>query len=82
MPRFTSCNAKTVHSNVNGLATCGPEVFFLALDPKTKPRGSLKHYFNSTAQKVNSRREAGLDALVDYLSEDQAPIVLADKGAG
>ena len=54
----------------------------LDLDTENKARGSLKHYFSTTAHKVNIHTEAGLDAFVDYLSDDQAPVVLADMGAG
>lgn len=54
----------------------------LDLDTENKARGSLKHYFNETAHKVNIHTEAGLDAFVDYLSDGAAPIVLADMGAG
>src|SRR5450432_1437360 len=49
----------------------------LDLDTENKARGSLKHYFNETARKVNINTEAGLDAFVDCLSDDAAPIVLA-----
>jgi hypothetical protein len=53
----------------------------LDLDTENKSRGSLKHYFNGAAQKVNIHTAAGLDAFIDYLS-DGAPVVLADMGAG
>jgi MinD-like ATPase involved in chromosome partitioning or flagellar assembly len=54
----------------------------LDLDTENKARGSLKHYFSSTAHKVNIHTEAGLDAFVDYLSDDAAPVILADMGSG
>jgi hypothetical protein len=54
----------------------------LDLDTENKSRGSLKHYFHQKAHKVNIHTEVGLDAFVDRLSDDAAPIVLADMGAG
>jgi MinD-like ATPase involved in chromosome partitioning or flagellar assembly len=53
----------------------------LDLDTENKSRGSLKHYFNGAARKVNIHTPAGLDAFVDHLA-DGAPIILADMGAG
>lgn len=53
----------------------------LDLDIENKARGSLKHYFNGAARKVNIHTPAGLDAFIDYLDEG-APIILADMGAG
>lgn len=53
----------------------------LDLDTENKARGSLKHYFNGTARKVNIHTPAGLDAFIDHLS-DGAPVILADMGAG
>ena len=53
----------------------------LDLDTENKARGSLKHYLNGAARKVNIHTPAGLDAFIDYLAEG-APIVLADMGAG
>ena len=53
----------------------------LDLDTENKSRGSLKHYFNGVARKVNIHTPAGLDAFIDHLSEG-APVVLADMGAG
>ena len=53
----------------------------LDLDTENKSRGSLKHYFNGAARKVNIHTPAGLDAFIDHLSEG-APVVLADMGAG
>ena len=52
----------------------------LDLDTENKARGSLKHYFNGAARKVNIHTAAGLDAFIDHLS-DGDPIVLADMGA-
>ena len=53
----------------------------LDLDTENKSRGSLKHYFNGLARKINIHTEAGLDMFIDCLS-DGAPVVLADMGAG
>jgi hypothetical protein len=53
----------------------------LDLDTENKARGSLKHYFNGAARKVNIHTPAGLDAFVDDLAHG-APIILADMGAG
>lgn len=53
----------------------------LDLDTENKARGSLKHYFNGAARKVNIHTPAGLDAFVDHLSAG-APVILADMGAG
>jgi len=53
----------------------------LDLDTENKARGSLKHYFNGAARKINIHTPAGLDAFIDYLDEG-APIILADMGAG
>lgn len=53
----------------------------LDLDVENKSRGSLKHYFEGAATKVNIHTPAGLDAFIDSL--DQGPkIILADMGAG
>lgn len=56
-------------------------VTLLDLDTENKARGSLQHYFDGDAHKVNIHTPAGLDAFIDYLA-DGAPIVLADMGAG
>lgn len=56
------------------------QVKLLDLDTENKARGSLKHYFDSAVAKVNIHTAAGLDAFVDYLSDD-SPIILADMGA-
>jgi hypothetical protein len=53
----------------------------LDLDTENKSRGSLKHYFNGLARKINIHTDAGLDMFIDCLSEG-APVVLADMGAG
>ncbi len=53
----------------------------LDLDTENKSRGSLKHYFNGLARKINIHTEAGLDAFIDCLAEG-TPVVLADMGAG
>jgi hypothetical protein len=53
----------------------------LDLDTENKARGSLKHYFNGAARKVNIHTPAGLDTFIDHLA-DGAPVILADLGAG
>ena len=53
----------------------------LDLDTENKSRGSLKHYFDGLARKINIHTEAGLDTFIDCLAEG-APVVLADMGAG
>src|ERR1700690_3534559 len=53
----------------------------LDLDTENKSRGSLKHYFDGLARKINIHTEAGLDMFIDCLS-DGVPVVLADMGAG
>lgn len=53
----------------------------LDLDTENKARGSLKHYLNGVARKVNIHTPAGLDTFVDHLA-DGAPVILADMGAG
>lgn len=53
----------------------------LDLDTENKSRGSLKHYFNGLATKINMHTEAGLDMFIDFLS-DGAPVVPGDMGAG
>lgn len=55
-------------------------VRLLDLDTENKAWGSLKHYFDGTVTKINIHTAAGLDAFVDYLSDD-SPIILADMGA-
>ena len=55
-------------------------VTLLDLDTENKARGSLKHYFDASAQKINIHTPAGLDAFVDHL-DDGARIILADMGA-
>jgi len=53
----------------------------LDLDTENKARGSLKHYFDGSAAKVNINTPAGLDTFVDHL-ESGASVILADMGAG
>src|SRR5690242_18852108 len=53
----------------------------LDLDTENKARGSLKHYFNVAARKVNIHTPAGLDTFIDHLAAG-APVILADMGAG
>jgi MinD-like ATPase involved in chromosome partitioning or flagellar assembly len=52
----------------------------LDLDTENKTRGSLSHYFNKAATKVNIHTAAGLDTFIDYL-ENGTSVVLADMGA-
>src|SRR5260370_32481551 len=53
----------------------------LDLDTENKNRGSLAHFFNGSAPKINIRTQAGLDAFVDYLDHGPA-VILRDMGAG
>ena len=53
----------------------------LDLDTENKVRGSLTHYFQHKAKKVNIHAGEGLNAVVQALNKD-TPIVLADLGAG
>ena len=57
----------------------------LDLDTENKAAGSLKHYFPTSAHKINIHTPAGLDAFIDYLAEDSVhstPALIADMGAG
>jgi MinD-like ATPase involved in chromosome partitioning or flagellar assembly len=56
-------------------------VKLLDLDTENKARGSLTHFFNSRAPKVNIHTPAGLDTFIDQLG-DTSPVILADMGAG
>jgi MinD-like ATPase involved in chromosome partitioning or flagellar assembly len=56
-------------------------ITLLDFDTENKARGSLKHFFNGAVAKVNVHTPAGLDAFIDHLDDD-APIILADMGAG
>jgi MinD-like ATPase involved in chromosome partitioning or flagellar assembly len=56
-------------------------VTLLDLDTENKARGSLKHFFNRTVNRVDVYTPAGLDAFVDHL-DGGTPIILADMGAG
>lgn len=56
-------------------------VTLLDLDTENKARGSLNHFFNGTATKVDVNTPAGLDAFVDHLGGGTS-IILADMGAG
>jgi MinD-like ATPase involved in chromosome partitioning or flagellar assembly len=56
-------------------------VKLLDLDTENKARGSLAHFFQGDAPKVNINTPAGLDAFVDELT-DGPPVILADMGAG
>ena len=53
----------------------------LDLDTENKARGSLKHYFEGAARKVNIHTPSGLDAFIDCLDEGPQ-VILADMGAG
>ena len=53
----------------------------LDLDTENKVRGSLKHYFHGSAEKIDIHTDAGLDAFIDYLDQGP-PILLADMGSG
>ena len=57
-------------------------ITLLDLDSENKAAGSLKHYFDGAARKVNIHTPAGLDAFIDYLTDDGPPVILADMGAG
>jgi len=59
----------------------GTEFTMLDLDIENKARGSLKHYFEGAARKVNINTPAGLDAFIDCL-DDGPKVILADMGAG
>jgi CobQ/CobB/MinD/ParA nucleotide binding domain len=61
-------------------ATQKVEAKLLDLDTENKTRGSLSHYFNRAAIKVNIHTAAGLDSFVDYI-EGGTSILLADMGA-
>jgi len=54
----------------------------LDLDSENKAAGSLKHYFPETARSVNIHTPAGLDAFIDYLSDDGPRVIVADMGGG
>lgn len=56
-------------------------VTLLDLDTENKARGSLAHFFNGRAPKINVHTPEGLDAFLDYLDAGP-PIVLADMGSG
>ena len=57
-------------------------ITLLDLDSENKAAGSLKHYFPSSTHPVNIHTHAGLDAFVDYLTEDGPSVILADMGGG
>ncbi|HYW45785.1 MAG TPA: P-loop NTPase [Bryobacteraceae bacterium] len=59
----------------------GAEFTMLDLDTENKSRGSLKHYFEGAARKVDIHTPAGLDAFIDCL-DDGPKVILADMGAG
>lgn len=56
------------------------EAKLLDLDTENKSRGSLSHYFDRTASKVNIHTAAGLDSFIDQI-EGGSSILLADMGA-
>lgn len=53
----------------------------LDLDTENKVKGSLCHFFPESARKIDIHTRAGLDAFIDY-ADQEAPIILADLGAG
>jgi hypothetical protein len=63
------------------LESQGAAFRLLDLDTENKARGSLKHYFNGAARKVNIHTPAGLDSFIDALDEGPR-IILADMGSG
>src|SRR5579859_963872 len=54
----------------------------LDLDSENKAAGALKHYFNGSAHPVNIHTPAGLDAFIDYLTDEGPALILADMGGG
>jgi MinD-like ATPase involved in chromosome partitioning or flagellar assembly len=56
-------------------------VTLLDLDTENKNKGSLSHYFDRAAPKVNIHTPDGLDAFLDYIDKGSS-IILADMGAG
>jgi hypothetical protein len=58
------------------------EITLLDLDSENKAVGSLKHYFSSAVHQVNIHTPAGLDAFVDYLTDEGPSVILADMGGG
>ena len=56
-------------------------VTLLDLDTENKACGSLTHFYGGRVPKINIHTPAGLDAFVDHLTDD-APVILADMGAG
>jgi hypothetical protein len=56
-------------------------VTLLDLDTENKARGSLAHFFDGRAPKINVHTPEGLDAFLDYL-DTGPPIILADMGSG
>ena len=56
-------------------------VTLLDLDTENKNKGSLSHYFDGAAPKVNINTPDGLDAFLDHIDKG-ASIILADMGAG
>lgn len=50
-------------------------------DTENKKAGSLKKFFPE-AEKVNIRKADGLDVFLDIAGRDDAPVVVADLGAG
>ena len=56
-------------------------VTLLDLDTENKARGSLAHFFEGRAPKIDIHTREGLDAFLDYL-DSGPPIILADMGGG
>src|SRR5438876_437999 len=51
-------------------------------DTENKSKGSLSYFYNGQIQKVDIRKPTGLDAFVELAVDNNAPVVLADLGAG
>lgn len=59
----------------------GVPVTLVDADTENRARGSLSHVFKE-APKINIRSQHGLDDFVDLVVSGNAPLVLADLGAG
>ena len=60
---------------------CNETITMIDCDTENKAKGSFKHYFPQ-AIKVDIRKPDGLDIFIDAAAETEAPVVLADLGAG
>jgi hypothetical protein len=56
-------------------------VVMLDFDIENKLKGSLTHFFQQRARKVDIETRSGLDILIDA-SAQEPPVILADMGAG